>query len=126
MADFKFPSPLFLGRRSVTNDLGLGTILGNASPVSSRWDYLRQQHAEDDGNAGRSGAAPNVEPPPGTPEFREADATLAAFQGRPPGTSTASAAAVLGIADAAESQLGARLAALATRAAPIALAAPSV
>jgi len=54
------------------NDLGLGTLLGNASPVSPRWDYLREQGSENDGDAPRRGSAPNVEPPPGSPEYQSA------------------------------------------------------
>ncbi len=71
MADFSTPYPGFRDRRSVTNDLGLGTILGNASPLSPQWDYARQRAAEDD-DTGRRGTAPNVEPPPGSPEYQSA------------------------------------------------------
>ncbi len=53
------------------NDLGLGTILGNASPLSPQWDYARQRAAEDD-DAGRRGVALNVAAPPGRPEYQRA------------------------------------------------------
>ena len=120
MANFVFPTPIYLGRRSVMNDLGLGTILGNGSPVSPRWTYYRERAWSDaDDDTGRRGAAPNVEPPPGSPEFRAAAATLAAVQDAPQQPSAASAAAgALGIAAPVEWELGKRLAGLAARAAP--------
>src|SRR5437764_3230383 len=73
MANFVFPTPIYLGRRSVMNDLGLGTILGNGSPVSPRWTYYRERAwSDEDDDTGRRGAAPNVEPPPGSPEYQSA------------------------------------------------------
>lgn len=47
MSDFKFAYP-FPSRSSALNDLGFGTILGNASPVSPRWTYLRDRPWPDD------------------------------------------------------------------------------
>src|SRR5260370_4078838 len=73
MADFVFPTPIYLSRRSVMNDLGLGTILGNSSPVSPRWTYYRERAwSDDDDGTGRWGRAPKVEPPPGSPEYQGA------------------------------------------------------
>jgi len=122
MADFKFPYPMFLDRRSLMNELGLGTLLGNASSVSPRWDYWRQRWWGDDDNTGRRGIAPNVEPPPGSPEFQEAEAGLAAAQAAPPDTKIASAAAALAAAGEGASTAGS-LAPLASRLAPLAVAA---
>ena len=73
MADFLFPTPIYLGRRSVMNDLGLVTILGNGSPVSPRGTYYRERAwSDEDDDTGRRGTAPNVEPPPGSPEYQSA------------------------------------------------------
>jgi hypothetical protein len=90
--------------------------------LSPQWDYARRRAPEDD-DTGRRGVAPNVEPPPGSPEFRAAEATLAAFQDAPSQPKTASTAVgALGVTDAAEWVLRTPLASLAARAAPIALA----
>jgi hypothetical protein len=53
------------------NDLGFGTILGNGSSVSPQWDYFRRRAAEYD-ETRRRGVAPNVEPPPDSPEYQSA------------------------------------------------------
>jgi hypothetical protein len=72
MSDFSIPPyALFRDRRSILSDLGLGTILGDASPLPPQWDYFRRRAAEYD-DASRRGVAPNVEPPPDSPEYQSA------------------------------------------------------
>ena len=46
MSDFVVPNAWFLDRNTITSELGLGTLLGNASPVSAKWDYMRQPWAQ--------------------------------------------------------------------------------
>ena len=94
MADFKFPDAWFPDRESGTNDVG-STLLGGASSLSPRWDYLHTKpQPQEDSYAG----APNVEPPPGSPEYREAQAALAALQAVLPQTKSATAATALAAA----------------------------
>jgi hypothetical protein len=120
MSDFIVPYPPFRDRRSAPNGFGFRTILGNASPLSPQWDYARERAAEDN-DAGFRGA-PNVEPPPDSPEFQAAEA--AAFPDAPPQPTAASAAAAaLGASEAAKWALPEQAAALAARAAPLAPAA---
>jgi hypothetical protein len=84
MSNFIVPDPPARDRRSALNDLGFGTILGNGSSVSPQWDYFRRRAAEYD-DAGRRGVAPNVEPPPGSPEYQNASLqVLGNAAGAPP------------------------------------------
>src|SRR5690242_9566898 len=125
MSDFNFPYSL-PNRSSSRNDLGFGTILGSASPVSPRWSYLRDppwpEDEDDADDAPRRGAAPNVEPPPGSPEYQAAEASLPEPQAGTTGQQIATAGTLALGLDTAESQVGARLAAMMARAAPAALA----
>jgi hypothetical protein len=133
MADFKFPDAWLPDRGSATNDLGFSTILGGASSLSPRWDYLRTQpQPEDDSYTGGRGIA-NVEPPPGSPEYREAQAGLAALQAVLPQAKSTTAATALAAAGKSAwsnerfAQIAARLTPLAAAAAPAAvLAVPFV
>ena len=122
MSNFIVPYPLFRDRRS-PGGLGLRTILGNASPLSPQWDYARERAAEADDTGFRG--APNVEPPPDSPEYQNASLqVLGNAAGAPPRPSAAGAAVgALGIADRAEWEIGKWLAGLAARTAPAALAA---
>jgi len=120
MADFIFPDTWFRERKSETNDLGFTTILGSASGVSPWWDYLRARQQQDPSDdSGRRGIAPNVEPPPGSPEFRAADAELAAAQAATSPPNAATAAATVG-ALGDTGLAGARLVPLVPRLAPLA------
>jgi hypothetical protein len=134
MADFNFPDFWYRDRSSGPNDLGFSTILGSASSLSPRWNYLRTRPwPEDDSYTGGRGIAPSVEPPPGSPEYREAKAGLAALQAVAPQTKTATAATTLAAAGESAWSSGplapvaARLAPLAVAAAPaVGLAAPLI
>src|SRR5262249_15168656 len=112
----------FRDRRSLSG-LGLRTILGNASPLSPQWDYARERAAETDDTGFRG--APNVEPPPDSPEYQNVSLqVLGNAAGAPPRPSAAGAAVgALGMADRAEWEIGKWLAGLTARAAPAALAA---
>ncbi len=122
MADFKFPDAWLPDRESGTNDVG-STLLGGASSLAPRWDYLfSRPQAEESSYAGRRGIAPNVEPPPGSPEYREAQAALAALQAVLPQTKAAAAATALAAAGESGWSTG-RLAPMAARLAPLAAAA---
>jgi hypothetical protein len=119
MADFKFPDTWLPDRESGTNDVG-STLLGGASSLAPRWDYLlARPQAEESSYAGRRGIAPNVEPPPGSPEYREAQAALAALQAVLPQTKGATAATALAAAGESAWSSG-RLASIAARLAPLA------
>lgn len=121
MADFKFPDAWLPDRESGTNDVG-STLLGGASSLAPRWDYLRTTpQAEEGSYAGRRGIAPNVEPLPGSPESREAQAALAALQAVLPQTKAAAAATVLTAAGESAWSSG-RFAPIAARLAPLAAA----
>src|SRR5262249_62217140 len=105
-------------RKSETSDLGFTTILGSASGGSPWWDYLRtRQQLDLGGDVGRRGIAPNTEPPPGSPEYRAAEAELAAAQAGPAPTNATSAGAAVGA-------IGENAIAGAPRAPPVARLAP--
>jgi len=122
MADFKFPDDWFPDGGAGTNDVSR-TLLGGASSLSRRWDYLSTRPPpEESAYAGGRGIAPNVEPPPGSPEYREAQTGLAALQAVLPQTKAAAAIATLAAAGENAWSSG-RLAPIAARLAPLAAAA---
>lgn len=63
-------SPLLRDPKSGSGISGFGTLLGNASSLAPKWDEFRRQASDDAFNGARRGIAPNVEPPPGTPEYQ--------------------------------------------------------
>src|SRR5215831_11140747 len=89
-----YPSVEPLDLPVVTNSLGLNTILGDASPVADRWASFRRPWSVDeddntDATTPRRGTAPNVEAPPGTPEYESAMAAVPAAEAAAlPSTST--------------------------------------